>query len=878
MTELPDVERVRAVQHRLTDLSERVEQEPRAVLAAIPELLVQLSTWPQRDAYLWSLHIGAQAFRFVDELDKAVATAGLGLEAADENSGIAAGLHLEAGMALNQKGSHSAAELHLRAAARTFQRIGDQVGVAWTLVAVADALCGLARQDEALGLVNEAEAAARAVGDHRSLMRALKQRAVVQRQRGDLTDALEAIDAAVEGTHGHARANALLERGHILTMSQDYTGATDAFVAATVEYAACEDTLGLANTARALATVELLLGRDVTGLHHLDVAADLYRELGNRPGLGYTLRERSLVRLSLGDSAAANADATEAVTCFDESGDLLGLTGAWRAVARVAHAARDAERTSEALGRAEQIARQANNTLAVAGVRLMQAEIGELSGRVSAAAEAYAHYDRLHIPTGAAHAAAFAARAMLAEVPDGDVLGHLAAAASRLRRARRRVIDPGHRADHDLSLRDVTATIVETCAQIGTEAALMIASDAVLESFPLGLRVALSERRLSPAALELAARVQQLGRASEDPQPLRALLRRLAVAVTTLSRTMDENEHHVTLQQLRSAAPHAAFLLVGAPTPSGHVPVVHALPGTSVSLELPALSSDDVDAVEALGHVVDTGTSDILWRPEMTTWQDGLALLFLPATLRTWVTNRTGPELFVIAHPTIAHVPFEALHVAPLRPLGAAAAVRRLPVPVLTAEHAKCDRVVAFFDPSLDWSPERHAVGWGVASLEEWLSDIEPNTLAIVGAHGEAATGFGGWLTTTDRADVFTAGDLLTKSLSRSVVILEACWAGRHVGHRTGETLNMATSALLAGAAAVIAGLWALPADPACTGRIAAECMRRVSDGVRPAEAFRVARARYLADAETPVRVPGNAVERMSAMAPWSWAGLCAYG
>jgi hypothetical protein len=49
----------------------------------------------------------------------------------------------------------------------------------------------------------------------------------------------------------------------------------------------------------------------------------------------------------------------------------------------------------------------------------------------------------------------------------------------------------------------------------------------------------------------------------------------------------------------------------------------------------------------------------------------------------------------------------------------------------------------------------------------------------------------------------------------------------------------MTTAAPLAGADGVIAGLWALPADPECTGQIVADCLDAVRGGAAPAEALR---------------------------------------
>lgn len=875
MTSPPDAARLRQIQAQLEDLSNLVETDPRRVLDAMPMLLEELQHWPQRDAYLWCLHLSAQAFRFTDELDSAVGTAELALDVADPNSEFAAGLHLETGMALNQKGSQADAEPHLRAAASIYEQLEDRGGQGWALVALAESLCGLARQEEALQVVTDGEIAARVSGDQRTLMRALKQRAVVQRIRGDLADALTAIETVVAGTTGHARANALLERGHILTMTSEYAGATDDYVAASIEYTAYGDTLGLANTERALATIDLLLGRDSSGQRHLDAAAALYRQIGNASGLGYALRERSVVRLGR-DPAGAEADAAEAVRAFEASGDVLGLTSAWRAVARIAAVRGDGDRVTTALTKAERTARGTNSLLAVAGIRLMQAEIGESAHREQAAVEALHLYDQLDILIGSAHAAAFAASATVTNSPH-TAMQHLETAAWRLRRARGRVVDPARRADHDLSLRTIPATVVEVAATIGTQAARDLAADALLDSFPLGLRMGPAGNRLSDEIVQFARRAQQL-QTTGDTAALRAALHRLAVAIATLPRTADDAQHRLRLVDLRAAAPNAAVLLVGAPLSSGQVPVVAALTAADVSLHLSALDAAAVDAVDALGRIADGGSLDVLWRPESRTWQNTLADVFLPAELRVRLRQEPPSEVLLVVHPTLAHVPFEALHVYADRPLGVAAAVRRLPLLMPTAQQVGIERVAAFFDPALNWPAEQAVVGRGVPTVAEWLTDLGAQTLGVFAAHGDTGLGLNGWLTTTDRSQTVTAADLLAKRLEGSVVVFEACWAGRHVGHRTGETLNMTTAAFLAGAAGVIAGLWALPADPECTGQITADCLAAVGAGLGPAEALRRARERFLAERNKTVRVPGGGGTRMDKAAPWAWAGLCAFG
>jgi hypothetical protein len=310
------------------------------------------------------------------------------------------------------------------------------------------------------------------------------------------------------------------------------------------------------------------------------------------------------------DPAGAETDAAEAVRAFEASGDLLGLTSAWRAVARIAAVRGDDDRVAAALTTAEGIAEDTTNLLAVASIRLMQAELGESAHREQAAVEALRLYDQLGILIGSAHAAAFAASATVTNSPH-TAMQHLETATLRLRRARGRVVDPARRADHDLSLRTIPAAVVEVAAAIGTQAAHALAVDALLDSFPLGLRTAHAGNGLSNETVQLARRAQQL-QATGDTAALRAALHRLAIAITTLPRTADDAQLRLRLADLRAAAPDAAVLLVGAPLPSGQVPVVAAPSAADVSLHLPAFDAAAVDAVDALGRIADGGSPDVL--------------------------------------------------------------------------------------------------------------------------------------------------------------------------------------------------------------------------------------------------------------------------
>ena len=129
----------------------------------------------------------------------------------------------------------------------------------------------------------------------------------------------------------------------------------------------------------------------------------------------------------------------------------------------------------------------------------------------------------------------------------------------------------------------------------------------------------------------------------------------------------------------------------------------------------------------------------------------------------------------------------------------------------------------------------------------------------------------------SDGARVADALDLVAHPLTGSVIVLEACFAGRYMGPRTGEQLNLATVSLLSGASAAVAGLFALPADDSCTGAIAAALFRELAAGTSAPEALRRARWAYWSERPDHLGVPGQPELSMPGDAPWAWAGLCAY-
>lgn len=876
MTAAPDRHRLRAVQGVIDDAVDRVERDPATVLHQLTEVIEETRHWTRSDAHGWCLLLTARALRFLDALADAVtvAEAALGQASGD----LAAHLHLEAGLALNQADQPRAAEAHLRTAIDGFAADADPFGVSWACTALAESLCATGRTTEAASTVARA---LDATDEPRCRVRALKQQAVVKRQLGDLATALALIQEVVAlSPTRHFRANALLELGHIHSHYQDYRGADAAFADAAVEYLACSDSLGQANTHRAMATNDLLLGRIEAGLRHLHRAEELYGEAGHRSGRGYVLCQRSTVLASRGELAAAEAAATTAIDLFSDNADPFGLCTAHRTRARIRAVQHDLPETQRELTRALEYARASASPLAVAGVLLAQAElVVEPDHRIAAARQAAEHYRALHLPLGAAYALARCAAAM-SDAQHDEALTLAAEASRELFSARSNVSSPDARADQSFSSRDVTTSILHVCHVVNTEAAHRLAAATLLDDVPLGLRAIRAHGDIPEPAQAILGRIERIRARSGgiDPASERPLLQQLSVALTTLA--PEHAPPRPDLEDLRRTHPASAILIIGSPTSQARLPIAWALPHGPAGVTAPEITAEHAAMIDALGSVSATEATHVaLWYPDQLHWQHALSALLLPSEVSTWLRHPPSvPHLVVVMAPVLAHLPLEALLIDDV-PLGVRAAVVRVPIPAVTCAAPQLDSVIAYLDPAVTWDLERaalrpHRPTTDPAHMRQQLGS---DRLIVIGCHGHAASGLSGTLTAADGTPVLTAADMLSTSLCGSVVLLEACWAGRYVGARMGEHLTLATAALLAGAHRVTAGLFALPADQTCTGRISSAFIGELRHGHHAAEALRRARSQYWSDPPPAVEVPGT-TQTMSARAPWAWAGLVTYG
>jgi tetratricopeptide (TPR) repeat protein len=871
---VPTAEDLRAVQTWLTHLDGLSESDPARVLDESADALELLATWTSSDAYAWALALRAKAFRLLDDLDSVLATVDTALGALHGEEPVAAHLHLEAGMALNQFGHQANAEPHLRDADRIFGATGDDDGRAWALISLAECQSGNGYQDDPLPMLRMAIAFAEDAGDDRARRRAWKQLAVVYRHRGVVDSAMEAIQEALTGQMSeHSRANNLLELGHLLAWSGDFASADDAYQDAAVIYAAHQDTLGEANTERALAYNALILGRHREGLTRLDRALTQYRLARNTPGVGYVLRERALVRLFQDDPAGAASDINEGLAAFREGSDRLGLAGMLRAAARVASVSGDDP--TRFLEEGLRLTDDGGNPLAQAGILTLQAETdSNPKRRFTAARGASDLYRELRVPSGEALAGSLLAREHAALGRRLPALQAIREASAALRRARLKVVDPGRRADHDFALGDITTNLLETCISIGEFDAITAAADLVVDEAPLGLRQGLTGGAIGDRVARYLRRVSALPvRSDGAPDAQRYLLQQLAATITIVD---PEDFSWVSFAELANAHPDQTLVAIGAPTRNGDLPVTWRVKGSDPAVSLVPLTRAQVEQIDTLREVRSTDSAGPLWSRLERGWQTELTNVFLPEEIRMWLLEYDHPQLAILLPSALAHVPLEALLLEDI-PIGVRAAVTRLPAPTVTVGEAQIGRAVAFLDPALPWGPEKSAMLHFTTYPEGAKTMLGPERLILLACHGEAASGLAGSLVTESGSRVVDAIDILSQSLASSVVVLEACYSGRYFGTRSGEQLSLASVSLLAGASDAIAGLFALPADDNCTGRIVGTLLRELQTGASPAEALRRARADYWLGPPVQLDLPGAPGSSMPADAPWAWAGLVAY-
>lgn len=878
----PTRQQLRDIQLWLNHLDECCESKPERVLEETEKASPLLASWTSADAYAWLMALRTKAFRFVDDIDGVCETADSVLEVLAGDEAVVGCLELEKGMALNQFDRPREAAASLSRAVMVFERHGDPGGQAWALVALAESYCAIGYQEDPEPLLRRALELSEKVGDQRNARRAWKQLAVVHRHRGQVDQALVAIEKALTGDMTpHTRANYQLERGHLLAWTGRFADSDADYEEAAIAYLAHRDVLGQGNIERALAHNALMLGRFKEGLMRLGNAAAHYLAIGNKTGLGYVLREQASARFAQGDHAGAAEDAERGLKTFRAGTDTLGLAGMLNTTARMQHRLGNAERARQLLDEAVRLTTSGTNPLAKANALALRAEIDpDSSVRVSAAEESARLFAEMGVWSGEAIARAAQAKAMR-EVNDSQgALEAFNAAVQALRRARIQVIDPGRRADHDFALRDVTTTLFNLGIDLGGADANLACANLLLDMAPLGLRADLANRAPGSATSQFVRRIASLPvRRSAEPSSQRHLLQQLSAVLAAIEPTQDS--FWVSFDEVQAAHPGEALLVIGLPQHDGTLPIAWTVPTQSLRCALVPLSESMVDRLDSLGYAIGADRSAALWEESSREWQTELVDVLLPPELQEWLVQ-PGSQLVVLLPPLLSHLPIEALLIDGV-PLGVRTAVARIPAPSspLRSRPGPVAAINAYLDPALSWSPERAVLtensAQQVTEAAEAAGLLGANRLTLIGCHGTAETRLDGALLSTDGARVLDAIDLLRQPLTDSVIVFESCYSGRYLGERTGEQLTLATVALVAGARAAVAGLFSLPADDETTGVISAALIEAIAQGREPAEALRHARQVYWESRPERVQRPGSETESMSADAPWAWAGLVAF-
>lgn len=872
----PTPDNLRAVQIWLNRLDDISEGNPQAVIDATEGALPLLATWTTNDAYAWALALRAKAFRFLDRLDDVLHAADSALANLNGDKLVAAHLSLEAGMALTQTGREVEAIHYLRDADRAFDAANDSSGRAWALVSLAEAYSGNGMVVDPEPVLRSAISLAEQAGDDRALRRAWKQLAVVCRHKGRPMEAWDAISRALDGDlSSHTRANYVLERGHLQAWLSDYAGADESYQEALVAYLECGDLLGQANVERALAINALILGRHGQGERRLDRAADLYRRIQSAAGLGYVLRERALVHLTNGDTEGALSDIDEGLKAFRRSDDTLGLAGMLRAAARVRHVAEDRAGAEAALEEAHELTKRGMNPLSEAGLLLLTAEIGESAvNRLVAGQDSARLYESMGIRAGQSYALSQVACAH-ADLGDPErALEVMLDGAAALWQARGCVVDAERRQDHDFALHDVTTNLLNTGVLLGARATKVMA-DLIVDEAPLGLRNAFQDGALPKGTDDFLQRfARRRPGLGQQPAIRKHALQQLGVSLASVE--PDCAPSRLSFSELAAVSPETALLTYGAPTRDGMLPIAYQLPGDKPEFMLAELDEQTIDEIDSLGYALVPEKSSVLWATDERSWQQRLSEIMLPLSIKDWLVAGKDPSVRVLFAPVLAHVPIEALLVDG-EPLGIRVGVTRIVVPTSRVVKPQVDRTVAYLDPDLAWGPERQALRSYTEHPERIRSEMGRNQLLLIACHGESAIRAEGALISSTGLRVVDAIDLLSTRLTNSVVVLESCYSGRYMGARAGEQLSLATVSLLSGASAVVAGLFALPADDSCTGVIAAALIRELVSGTPVPEALRRARRKYWLTKPDHLPIPGQPGNVMSGDAPWAWAGLCAY-
>lgn len=243
---------------------------------------------------------------------------------------------------------------------------------------------------------------------------------------------------------------------------------------------------------------------------------------------------------------------------------------------------------------------------------------------------------------------------------------------------------------------------------------------------------------------------------------------------------------------------------------------------------------------------------------------------FLLPDLQIWAGTPDAPQaLVVVPDPRLWQVPYGALrrdgaYLVDVAEVVLAPSLRTQQLLVHRFRRTVApvgDRpILSYLDPSMSGHDVEKAALDGWPAGHEPLSDLSAShrggALLYVSGHGREA----GWAPQFGPAAI--ALDTLAHDDLPGVVVLNGCWSGTAMSRFGQDPLSLAVGALLGGANTVVAGIGEV--GSVASAHVGAAFVGLLRDGLAPTAALRVAQ-RGLRDTH-----PG--------LNPFDWAGLCAVG
>lgn len=878
---MDELARIAQIQADLSRLSDLVHVDPKGCLEPLSDLLSEVSRWDNKQAFVWATHIACQALRGTDQVHDALRLAEHGCAIADQFAPeLAANLWLERGTALRLTNDIGAACEVLAYALERFRASADDSGEAWCMIELGVLHRYIGRLGTSRLLLHAALIAAEAAGNGPAIRRSSREAAVTLRFDGKSDQAVEVLRQLVEmePAGGHGLANTLKE----LAASENETSRIDDaqrhYREASELYDRLDDPLGVANVARALGNIAAQLSRYDEALMHLDTACQAYRTLNYAAMEANALRDRSLVYLALKRSSEATSDAVRAWRLYVRSADPVGESGALRAVAQIAERIGRRPLMWRALRRAERLDRQHNVKLSIGNTQLHIASMGSdrPAEALTAAQQATELYRSMSLDIGVLQALSFVALRAL-ETGDRKAALKAAAEASEVLAHAKAAFRAGKdRADFGFTAAQATARIDAVLNTLDDPSARTISVDLALNDGPLAtmwLRRRPRSARFDPAVTDAIARAQ----ASPRTPARSSAIRRLANALGSLNGGQERLD--VASEWRRFLNADETLLVVGAPHDGRRLPLVMiSCDRREGCYRTVALNDEIVREIDRLGKPNAASLCDLdhLWDPvEFEQWQSGLGAALLDDEILDRLQVAGHGTLYLAPHPSVSHIPYEALMVAGV-PLGATIPILRVPHRTTPARTVGQRTAVGYADPAVSTLLEQREFPASPMPASEFSQAIGPDQLIWVCAHGGAEIDLDNKITDSGGTLVLDAADILARDLTGSSVLLETCWSGRSFGQTHGEALSITTALLLAGASEVVASLFPLPISQSSTGLIAASTLRWLQLGIPAQEALCQARREYLNTASGSIQIAGADLELRSD-APLAWAGLVAF-